>query len=57
MDDEKQMFFPIPWNHSIFQWQIVKGGAKSINIGIAVILVFVFCLETFFPHIAGMLFF
>ena len=51
--------FPIPWNRLIFQWKWVGGGFESIDLGIAVILVFVLFWkhELFVPKLARMLFF
>ena len=36
----KTVFFPIPWNHLFSEVKWVRGGFKSIDLAIAVILVF-----------------
>ena len=41
MDDEKPFGFPILGNQSIVQWKWVQRDFKSIDLGIAVILVVV----------------
>ena len=59
MDDKKQLFLQISWNHCIFEWKFVKGCFKSLDLGIAVILVFVLFWKhpLFVPKLAGMLYF
>ena len=50
-------FFPNPSMFIKFSMKIVREGFKSIDLAIAVILVFVLFLENslFFPQLAGML--